>query len=498
MAEEGITVTREADFSEWYTQVVINAELIAYYDVSGCYVLRPWAFSLWEQIQAFFDSEIKKLGVKNAYFPCFVSERSLNAEKKFVEGFKPEVAWVTKSGDTDLKEKIALRPTSETIMYPLYAKWIRSHRDMPLKLNQWCNVVRWEFKHPVPFLRTREFLWQEGHSAFATKEEADKEVLQILDLYRQVYEDLLAVPVIKGRKTEEEKFAGGLYTTTIEAFIEPSGRGIQAATSHCLGQNFAETFDIQFETEKHDKAFAWQNSWGLTTRSIGVMIMVHGDNKGLIIPPRVAPIQVIIVNIPNKKTAEQVVAKCTEIHGILTAAGIRAELDMRDNYSPGWKYNYWDTKGVPIHLEIGQRDIDKNQVVMVRRDTQVKQGVVVADLVKSIKETLTDLQASLYKKAKEKRDEHLKQALTWEEFLGHLNNKNMVLIPFCLDENCEGKVKKRSAEESKAQKTDEKFQLTGAAKSLCIPFEHPELPTGTKCFCCGENAKAWTIFGRSY
>jgi len=359
-------------------------------------------------------------------------------------------------------------------------------------------VVRWEFKHPVPFLRTREFLWQEGHSAFATKEEADEEVLQILELYRQVYEELLAVPVVKGRKTEEEKFAGGLYTTTIEAFIEPSGRGIQAATSHCLGQNFAKIFNIQFENDKKDKTLAWQNSWGLTTRSIGVMIMVHGDNQGLVLPPRVAPVQVIIVNIPKKETAEKVNAKCQEVLKILLDADIRAEADLRDNYKPGWKYNHWETKGVPLRLDIGEKDVEKNQVFACRRDTKKKDPIPLANLVPAVRELLVDIQTSLFKKAKEARDAHFKKATTWEDFLMYLNQKNVVLVPFCCDGDCEGKAKKRSGEESKAQQSDEQFQLTGAAKTLCIPFDQPELPAGTNCICCGTPAKAWTLFGRSY
>jgi len=300
----GITAKKNEDFSDWYIQTLLKAELIEYTDISGCNVFRPGCFAIWEMIQQWFDHEIKKIGVKNAYFPCFVSERSLSKESEFIKGFSPEVAWVTKAGDKDLNEKIAIRPTSETIMYPLFHKWIRSHRDLPLKLNQWCNVVRWEFKHPVPFLRGREFLWQEGHSAFATKEEADEEVLQILEIYRQVYEDLLAVPVIKGRKTEEEKFSGALYTTTVEAFIDSSGRAIQAATSHCLGQNFAKAFDIKFEgkdKDKEEKEFVWQNSWGLSTRSLGVTIMVHGDDNGLVLPPRVASIQIVVVPITTKK-----------------------------------------------------------------------------------------------------------------------------------------------------------------------------------------------------
>ena len=256
-----------------------------------CYILRPHAYAIWDQIKDFFDAEIKKLGVENAYFPCFVSEKVLNAEKDHIEGFAPEVAWVTRSGNSELEEPIAVRPTSETVMYPIFAKWIKSHRDLPLKINQWCNVVRWEFKHPTPFIRSREFLWQEGHTAYATKGEADVEVRQVLDLYKAVYEDLLCVPVVQGVKSEKEKFAGGLYTTTVEAFVPGTGRGIQGGTSHCLGQNFAKMFDIVFEGEGGAKKMVWQNSWGLTTRTIGVMIMVHADDKGLVLPPRVAPVQ---------------------------------------------------------------------------------------------------------------------------------------------------------------------------------------------------------------
>jgi len=298
--------------------------------------------------------------------------------------------------------------------------------------------------------------------------------------------------------TDEEKFAGGLYTTTIEAFIEPTGRGIQAATSHCLGQNFAKIFNIQFENESKDKALAWQNSWGLTTRSVGVMIMVHGDNKGLVLPPKVAPVQVVIVNIPKKQSMEQVNAKCNEILQLLTAAGIRAETDLRENYTPGWKYNYWETKGVPLRIELGERDLAQNQVMFARRDGDKKEAVPMDNLAEAVKKILGDIQTNLFNKAKARKDAHLKKTTSWAEFLTFLNDKNVVMVPFCLEGDCEGIVKKKSAEESKALKTDEKFQLTGAAKSLCIPFEQPEMPTGTKCFCCGQPAKSWTIFGRSY
>lgn len=345
--------------------------MLDYYSVSGCYILKPWSYSIWEEIQTWFNAAIKELDVQNAYFPMFVSSKVLEREKDHIEGFSPEVAWVTRAGNSDLEEPIAIRPTSETAMYPCmyllaqlcislltrsidYAKWIKSHRDLPLKLNQWNSVVRWEFKNPQPFLRTREFLWQEGHTAHLTKTEADVEVRQILDLYRQVYEDLLAVPVIPGIKSEKEKFAGGLYTTTVEGFIPTSGRGIQAATSHCLGQNFSkpEMFNI-FVEDPNDptkgKTYVWQNSWGLSTRTIGIMVMVHGDNQGLVLPPRVASIQVIVVpcGITAKSSDEQraqINKACGELAQTLKNAGIRAKADLRDGYTPGYKFNDWEQK----------------------------------------------------------------------------------------------------------------------------------------------------------
>lgn len=289
----GMEAKKEENLPDWYSQVITKGELIEYYDVSGCYILRPWSYFVWEQIKNFFDGEIRKLGVQNCYFPIFISRGALEREKDHINDFSPEVAWVTKSGQSDLAEHIAIRPTSETGMYPAFAKWIQSHRDLPYKLNQWNNVVRWEFKHPQPFLRTREFLWQEGHTAFSNYKDASDEVYQILDLYAKVYTDLLAVPVIKGRKTEKEKFAGADWTTTIEAYISASGRGIQAATSHHLGQNFSKMFGIEFEApETGQKQYVYQNSWGLTTRTIGILTMIHGDNDGLILPPRVAFYQV--------------------------------------------------------------------------------------------------------------------------------------------------------------------------------------------------------------
>ena len=361
----------------------------------------------------------------------FVSERALNTEKDHVEGFSPEVAWVTKSGQSELAEPIAVRPTSETIMYPAFKQWIDSHRDLPLKLNQWSNVVRWEFKHPTPFIRSREFLWQEGHSAFATLAEAEEEVLQILGLYASVYQDLLALPVIKGKKTEEEKFAGGYYTTTVEAFIPSVGRGIQGATSHCLGTNFAKMFDITFADANKERKHVIQNSWGLTTRTIGVMVMVHSDNKGLVLPPRIAPTQVVIVPIYFKKTMQQIKEHCQALADQLSAAGIRVFADLSEHYNPGWKFNQHELQGVPIRLEVGPRDYEAKQVMYIRRDdeTNTKKALSVDNLVQGVITELEAMQQDLLIKATKERDERMDQVTTWSEFNLSLNKRNMVLAP---------------------------------------------------------------------
>jgi len=505
----GIEVTKTEDFATWYTQTIIKAEMIEYYDISGCYILRPWSFSIWEAIKEFFDAEIKKLGVQNAYFPLFVSEKALCTEKDHLEGFAPEVAWVTKSGKSDLAEPIAVRPTSETIMYPAYSKWIRSHRDLPLKLNQWTNVVRWEFKNPVPFLRTREFLWQEGHTAFATQQEAEEEVLTILDLYRRVYEDLLAVPVIKGRKSEKEKFAGAFFTTTVEAYIPGVGRGIQGATSHCLGQNFAKMFHIEFEDdenlkegEKKKRKFVWQNSWGLTTRTIGIMTMVHGDDKGLVLPPRVAPIQIVIVPIFFGE-AEILQAKSHEIAAELKKQGFRVTVDDRTNYNPGWKYNHWELKGVPLRVELGPKDLQNDQVVIVRRDNGVKEAVKLANLTTRVPQLLNDVHNYLFTKASEVRDARCVKVRNWDDFITQLHKGSMILTPWCQQTSCEDNVKIRSsAKDEKAEQSNsneqESTELTGSAKTLCLPLNQDPLEKDAVCFSCGAPASRWALWGRSY
>jgi prolyl-tRNA synthetase family I len=424
--------------------------MISFYDVSGCYILRPWSYYIWECIQHWFDSKIKESGVQNCYFPCFVSQDKLEKEKEHIADFAPEVAWVTKAGSSDLAKPIALRPTSETIMYPAYADWVQSHRDLPLRLNQWNNVVRWEFKNPTPFLRTREFLWQEGHSAFATQEEAHEEVMEMLGYYEQVYTELLAVPVIPGKKTEKEKFAGGDYTTTVEGYIPAASRAIQGATSHGLGQNFSKMFDITFQDKDGNKGqHVWQNSWGCTTRTIGVMIMIHSDDRGLVLPPRVAPLHVVIVPIPPKKTKgqseEQVKEDMAKIHAVaedvfaqLKQAGLKVKFDDRDNYNPGWKFNDWELKGVPLRFELGLKDLEKNQVTVARRieaDPKKREHLALeADLAEQTVALLEQVQDEMYRSAVVERDSRLRQVTTWAEFPEVLSQGCMCLVPFCGDQ----------------------------------------------------------------
>eukprot|EP00941_MAST-03F_sp_MAST-3F-sp1_P002256 g2256.t1 len=528
-----VAYKKKDNFSDWYTDVIIKSEMISYYDISGCYILRPWSFEMWEQIRNFFDGEIKKLGVRNSYFPVFVKKCHLEAEKDHVEGFAAEVAWVTKSGASDLAEPIAIRPTSETIMYPAFKNWIQSHRDLPLKLNQWTNVVRWEFKYPTPFLRTREFLWQEGHTAYATPEEADVEVFDILDLYARVYEELLAVPVIKGRKSEGEKFAGGRYTTTVEAFIPGASRAIQGATSHSLGQNFAKMFDITYakgdaekgkKEEKNQKHYVWQNSWGITTRTIGVMVMVHGDDKGLVLPPRVAPLQVVVVPLYRSKTSKEELAKIqaqvADINAKLQSNNVRSKADQRDSKTSAWKFNYWETKGVPLRIQLGSRDLANGTVEFARRDTGKKFSVPVENVVQSVQETLVTIQADMLAKARKERDANISVVTDMKSFKKELNKGKMILAPWCemkdteelvkeqtrgcaTEEDAKAKALKIAKAKEEGKELDEEEEaakgLTGSAKTLCLPFSQPPMPKGTKCFTGnGKDATSWCLWGRSY
>ncbi|MBN2422919.1 proline--tRNA ligase [Candidatus Woesearchaeota archaeon] len=473
----GLTVTRENNFSEWYTQVIQKAELADYTKVSGCIVFRPYSYAIWEKTKDFLDKKLKKSGVKNVYFPLFIPESLLCKEEEHVEGFSPEVAWVTQAGNSKLSEKLAVRPTSETIMYDTYAKWVRSHNDLPLRLNQWCNIVRWEFKYAVPFLRTREFLWQEGHTVFATKKEADEEVREILDYYASVYEDLLAIPVIKGKKSQKEKFAGADYTTSVEVFL-PNGKAIQGATSHCLGQNFSKSFEISFLDRDEKRKHPWQNSWGFTTRSIGIMIMMHGDDKGLVIPPNVAPTQIVIIPILFKKNKETVLKAANEIKKSLNKYEVY--LDDREAYSSGWKFNEWELKGVPIRIEIGPRDIEKKQAILARRDTGEKKPVPFKKIKDEVKKTLEDIQKNLFKKALECREQAKVTVTSWDEFMRAAENKKLIYAMHCGETECEDWIKDK----------------TKGVKSLNMPFDAKE-PEGN-CVHCGKKAKYWMFFGKSY
>lgn len=473
----GITAKKSEDSSEWYTQVMQKAELADYTDVSGCIVFRPRSMAIWEKVQEYFNKELKKRGIQNAYFPLFIPEKFFKREAAHVEGFTPEVAWVTHSGDTELAEKLAVRPTSETIMYDSYSKWIRSYRDLPLRINQWANVVRWEFNNPVPFLRTREFLWQEGHTVFATQKEAEAEVLDILEVYRKLYEELYAVPMIKGKKSEKEKFAGAVYTTSIETFL-PVGKAIQGGTSHFLGQNFAKAFNIQFLDKNEKKQFGWQNSWGVTTRSIGVMIMFHGDDKGLVIPPAVAPTHAVVVPI-YMKDKEKVLKQAKKIKDSIK--DYEVILDDRDEYTPGYKFSDWEMKGIPVRIEIGPKDIEKKQVVMVRRDTGKKEFVSIKDINTKLKSLLADIQKNLLATAKKSLKSNIVDVKDWKSFVKAIKDKKMVRAAWCEEEECEDWIKDKS----------------GGAKSINIPFDQPKkIPA--KCCHCGKKAKSMALFAKSY
>jgi prolyl-tRNA synthetase len=493
-----IKAKKSENFAEWYTDVIVKAEMIEYYDISGCYILRPWAYQIWERIQMYFDDLIKLEGVENAYFPLFVSEKSLCKEKDHVEGFTPEVAWVTQYGDKKLENKIAIRPTSETIMYPAYSKWIRSHRDLPLKLNQWSNVVRWEFKNPTPFIRTREFLWQEGHTAHATKEDASDFVFKILSLYQKTYEDLLAIPVIPGIKSENEKFAGADFTTTVECFVLENGRGVQAATSHGLGQNFSKMFDIKYLDQNQKEQYVWQTSWGLTTRSIGILIMVHGDDKGLVLPPRVAPIQVILIPIiTSKDNPEIILSKVKEYSKLLSDADVRNKIDDRDCYNPGWKYSHWEQKGVPLRLEFGAKDLTKGTLVLVCRDNGERITITPNEIQSKSKELLETIQKRMLENYKNQYNCRIQEAKNFDEFLKTLSEQKVAQTPWCKQSKCEEEVKKKVKALSENMGEDDVTNVS-TAKTLCMPLNQKALEKDAKCFFCNEVALTYVNWGKSY
>ncbi|VUC21213.1 unnamed protein product [Clonostachys rosea] len=505
----GITVSKNDNFSQWYQEVVLKAEMVEYYqEISGFFILRPLSMFIWNQIKHWFQERLDEMDVEEASFPTFLSAKSIEKEKDHVEGFAPELAWVTKAGSKELETPIAVRPTSEAIMYPYYSKWLRSYRDLPLRLNQWNSVIRWEAKQTTPFLRTREFLWQEGHTAHLTEEDAGKEVLEILELYAQIYEQILAVPVVRGRKTENEKFAGAYYTTTVEGYIPSNGRGIQGATSHCLGQNFSKMFDISVEDPTgNGHIHVWQNSWAFSSRVLGVMVMIHGDDKGLVLPPRVAQIQTVIVPVGVKKSTspkekQMFMAKIEDIAKKLKLAGVRVWVDDRDGYTPAWKFNAWELKGVPLRIEFGPRDAVGGVISYCRRDDGKKGTIPIEDISAEIPKLLDAIQKSMYSRADASYRQHRIQVNKWDDVLPALDGKNVLLIPFCLETRCEGRIKELTTrQEDMSHIPDERRPPTMGMKSLCIPFEQPsDLGHSTRCLNpeCGNRALKWTMFGRSY
>lgn len=469
---EAIT-SMEEDFAQWYTDVVKKAELIDYSSIKGCMIIKPAGYAIWELIQQQLDAEFKKTGVENVYMPLFIPESLLNKEKDLVEGFAPEVAWVTHGGLDPLQERLCVRPTSETLFSDFYSNSIQSYRDLPKLYNQWCSVVRWE-KETRPFLRSREFLWQEGHTAHATAKEAEERTEQMLNVYADFCENVLAMPVVKGRKTEKEKFAGAEATYTIEALMH-DGKALQSGTSHNFGDGFAKAYNIQFTDKDNTLKYAYQTSWGMTTRLIGAIIMVHGDDSGLVMPPKVAPTQVIVVPIMQKK--EGVLEKAAELKNRLS--NFRVKVDDSDK-SPGWKFAEAEMRGIPFRIEIGPKDIEANKCIFVRRDTREKIEVCLDDIEVKAAELLDTIQKDMLERARKHVEAHTYTATEYEEFKKTIEEKpGFVKAMWCGDQACEDKIK----------------EDTGAT-SRCMPFAQEEVaPT---CVCCGKPAKKMVYWGRAY
>ena len=439
--EVGITVSKNDNFSEWYTQVVIKAELADYAPVKGLIVLRPDGYSIWESIKESLDKKLKETGHRNGFLPILIPESLLAKEKEHFEGLNPEVFWVTHSGNSEIGDRLALRPTSETLAYSLFSKWIRSWRDLPLKINFWNSALRAEIKGTKPFLRTSEFLWQEGHTVHATKDEAEKEVADILQLYKKTIEEELAVPVITGKKSEKDKFVGAVYTDTLESLM-PDGKALQMGTSHFLGQNFSKPFDVKYLDENNSEIFAWQTSWGVSWRLIGGMIMTHGDDKGLVLPPKVSPIQVVIIPIYySNDEKENVLQTACQIKDSLSNNDIRVHLDDREQLTPGFKFNDWEMKGIPIRIEIGPKDIAKKQVVLVRRHNQTKISFNIDGLLEKIQLELKNIQKEMFDAAKKILDERVVKVSEYQQFKDELDNGKMIDCSWCGNQTCEDKIK---------------------------------------------------------
>ena len=469
---EAIT-SMEEDFAQWYTDVVKKAELCDYTSVKGCMVIKPAGYAIWELIQKELDARFKAVGVQNVYLPMFIPESLLDKEKDHVEGFAPEVAWVTQGGLNELPERLCVRPTSETLFCDFYKNDIHSYRDLPKVYNQWCSVVRWE-KETRPFLRSREFLWQEGHTAHATAEESQERTLQMLNVYAKFLEEVLAIPAIKGQKTEKEKFAGAIATYTVEALMH-DGKALQSGTSHNFGDGFAKAFGIQYTDKDNKLQYVHQTSWGMTTRMIGAIIMVHGDNSGLVLPPRIAPTQVMIIPIQQRK--EGVLEKAQELKAMLS--NYRVKVDDTDK-SPGWKFSEQEMRGIPLRVEIGPKDIEAGQAVIVRRDNGEKCVVALTELNAKVGELLEQMQKDMLERARAHRDNHTYTATTYEEFKDTIENRpGFVKAMWCGDQACEDKIKEDTT-----------------ATSRCMPFAQEKL--SDKCVCCGRPAKKMVYWGKAY
>lgn len=472
---ESIT-SMEEDFAQWYTDVVKKADLIDYSSVKGCMIIKPDGYAIWENIQKELDLRFKETGVENVYMPLFIPESLLNKEKDHVEGFAPEVAWVTHGGLNPLQERLCVRPTSETLFCDFYKNIVQSYRDLPKVYNQWCSVVRWE-KETRPFLRSREFLWQEGHTAHATAQEAEERTVQMLNLYADFCEEVLAMPVIRGQKTEKEKFAGAEATYTIEALMH-DGKALQSGTSHNFGDGFAKAFGIQYTDKDNKLQYVYQTSWGMTTRLIGAIIMVHGDDSGLVLPPRIAPTQMMVIPIQQHK--EGILEKAEELKARLAASGVRVKLDDTDK-SPGWKFSEQEMRGIPVRVELGPKDIEAGQCVLVRRDTREKMVVALDELETKAKELLESIQKDMFERAKTHRDAHIYDAHNYEEFTEIVTGKaGFIRGMWCGEQACEDKIK-------------EDFSAT----SRCMPF-HDQEQIATTCVCCGKPAHKLVYWGKAY
>jgi len=473
--KEGLTAKKNENFSEWYQQLILKSGMADYSSVSGCIILKPGSYQIWEKIVNECNKRFKEVGIQNCYFPLFIPEKSFEKEKDHVEGFMPEVAWVTQAGNTKLNERLAIRPTSEAIMYESYSKWIRSWRDLPLRYNQWNNVVRWEFNNPVPFFRTREFLWNEGHSVFATEKEALDEGKQIRKIYEDVIENFMALPGIYGRKTEKEKFAGAVFSEKLH-YVIPNGRVIEGPPFHHDGQNFAKAYNIKFLDKNGKEEYAWQNTFAISTRMLGAMFTIHSDDKGLVIPPKLAETKVVIIPILFDKTKNKVMKEAEKMKKELSE--FSPILDDREDYSPGWKFNEWELKGIPIRIEIGPKDIEKNQATVVKRNDSKKIAVKLKMLKKEIPKILDEIQNELYKNAEKIIKSSMEKTENKKQLVEFIKNRKMVEIPMCKSEKCEDILK----EETEGAKT--LFISKNSAKGKCI--------------ICNKPADYWVFVGKTY